>query len=122
MIGSTVNHPLFGRGQIIELRNAARESAVRFDNGIRAVVPVNLLSVLKSSDTPALAPRPLIAPRNETARTVEQEQRFAARRTIDQRLDLQKCSAVTRNGRRCEWSTGQTDYPSPRRAGPNRAG
>ncbi len=83
MIGSTVNHPLFGRGQIIELRNAARESAVRFDNGIRAVVPVNLLSVLKPSDTPVLAPRPLVMPRSETARTVEQEQRFAARRTIE---------------------------------------
>jgi hypothetical protein len=83
MIGSTVNHPLFGRGQIIELRNAARESAVRFDNGIRAVVPVNLLSVLKSSDAPLPAPRPLVMPRNETARTAEQEQRFAARRTIE---------------------------------------
>ncbi len=83
MIGSTVNHPLFGRGQIIELRNAARESAVRFDNGIRAVVPVNLLSVLKPSDTPVLAPRPLVASRKETARTPEQEQRLVARRTIE---------------------------------------
>ncbi len=83
MIGSIVNHPLFGRGQIVELRNAAREAAVRFDNGIRAVVPVNLLSVLKAAGTPAPAPRPPVLPRAEVARTPEQEQQFAARRTIE---------------------------------------
>ena len=83
MIGSTVNHPLFGRGQIIELRNAARESAVRFDNGIRAVVPFNLLSILKASEKAMPAPRPLIAPRVEAVRTQEQEERLAARRTIE---------------------------------------
>ena len=45
MIGSIVNHPLFGRGQVVELRNAAREVAVSFDNGIRAVVPVRYSAV-----------------------------------------------------------------------------
>jgi hypothetical protein len=83
MIGSIVNHPLFGRGQVVELRNAAREAAVRFDNGIRAVVPVNILTILKPAETPAPAPRPIIAPRVEEARTPEQERRFAARRTIE---------------------------------------
>ena len=83
MIGSIVNHPLFGRGQIVELRNAAREAAVRFDNGIRAVVQVNLLSILKPAEMPAPLPRPIIAPRVEEARTPEQEQRFAARRMIE---------------------------------------
>lgn len=80
MTGSIVNHPLFGRGQIVELRNAGREGAVRFDNGIRAVVQINLLSILKAAEAPA---RPVVAPRVETARTPEQEQRFAARRTIE---------------------------------------
>jgi hypothetical protein len=81
MIGSIVNHPLFGRGQIVELRNAAREAAVRFDNGIRAVVAVNILSMLQPAETPA--PRPLFVPRADEARTPEQERRFAARRTIE---------------------------------------
>nr|MBA4186181.1 hypothetical protein [Acidobacteriota bacterium] len=47
MIGAIVNHPLFGRGQVLELRNAGRDSVVRFDNGIRAVVPSGMLSVLQ---------------------------------------------------------------------------
>jgi hypothetical protein len=83
MIGSIVNHPLFGRGQIIELRNAAREAAVRFDNGIRAVTPVNILSILKAAETPAPAPRPIVLPRVEVARTPEQEQQLLARQTIE---------------------------------------
>ncbi len=84
MIGSIVDHPLFGRGQVMELRNAAREAAVRFDNGIRAVVPTNILSILKSPDsTLTPPPRPIVTPRAEVAPTPEQLQRFEARRTIE---------------------------------------
>ncbi len=83
MIGSIVNHPLFGRGQVIELRNAAREAAVRFDNGIRAIVPANILSILQAAGTTAPAPRPIIAPRSEVTLTPELEMRFAARQTIE---------------------------------------
>ncbi len=83
MIGSIVSHPLFGRGQVVELRNAAREAAVRFDNGIRAVVPASILSILQAADTPAPAPRPVVLPRAEAAPTPEQEQKIAARRTIE---------------------------------------
>ncbi len=83
MIGSIVNHPLFGRGQVVELRNAAREAAVRFDNGIRAVVPASILSILQASNTPAPAPRPIVVPRAEVAVTPEQQQRQAARRTVE---------------------------------------
>lgn len=83
MIGSIVNHPLFGRGQVVELRNAAREAAVRFDNGIRAVVPASILSILQAADTPVPAPRPVILPRAEAAPTPEQQQKISARRTIE---------------------------------------
>ena len=82
MIGSIVNHPLFGRGQVVELRNAAREAAVRFDNGIRAVVPASILSILQAG-APALAPRPVVMPRQEVAPTPEQQQKISARRTIE---------------------------------------
>lgn len=81
MIGSIVNHPLFGRGQILELRNVGRDATVRFDNGIRAVVQVNILTILKATETPPPEPKP--KPAAPAIRTPEQEQRFAARRTIE---------------------------------------
>ncbi|KAF0248289.1 MAG: hypothetical protein FD167_2305, partial [bacterium] len=34
MINAIVTHPLFGRGQVLQLRNSAREAVVRFDNGV----------------------------------------------------------------------------------------
>src|SRR5436853_562529 len=83
MIGSIVNHPLFGRGQVVELRNAAREAAVSFDNGIRAVVPANILAILQSSNAPVPPPRPITPPPADTVRTPEQQQRLAARRTVE---------------------------------------
>ena len=82
MIGSIVIHPVFGRGQILELRNAGRDATVRFENGIRAVVQVNMLTVVEAAKTTA-PPRPVIQPRVEVARTPEQEQRISARRTIE---------------------------------------
>ena len=85
MIGSIVNHPLFGRGQVLELRNAAREAVVRFDNGIRTVVQASMLSVLQPT-VAAAAPtvqRPAVAPRVEAALTPEQTQKLEARRTIE---------------------------------------
>jgi hypothetical protein len=82
MIGSIVNHPLFGRGQIAELRNAGREASVRFENGIRAVVLLSMLTILDSSRAqPSPPPRPTRRPTQ--VKTPEQEQRFAARRTIE---------------------------------------
>lgn len=86
MVGSIVNHPLFGRGQVLETRNAARESVVRFDNGIRAVVQSNMLSVLQAvagnfNHQPAARPR--FAPRPERVFTPEDGQRREARRTVE---------------------------------------
>jgi P-loop Domain of unknown function (DUF2791) len=90
MIGAIVSHPLFGRGQALELRNAAREAVVRFDNGIRTVVPTNILTVLQQAPVSAAAraaaptpPRPLAQPRAEVDFTPEQQQRVEARRTIE---------------------------------------
>jgi hypothetical protein len=89
MIGAIVSHPLFGRGQVLELRNAARESVVRFDNGIRTVVPANILTVLRQLAEPVAAssqtaaPKPLAQPRAEVNFTPEQQQRVQARRTIE---------------------------------------
>src|SRR6185369_7671687 len=89
MIGAIVTHPLFGRGQVLELRNAARESVVRFDNGIRTVVQTNMLSMLDQglgSATAAPAkqsPRPLAQRRDEANFTPEQLKRIEARRTIE---------------------------------------
>ncbi len=82
MIGSIVTHPVFGRGQILELRNAGRDATVRFENGIRAVVQVNMLTVVEAAKTTAPL-RPVVAPRVEVALTPEQEQRIAARHTIE---------------------------------------
>jgi bacteriophage exclusion system BrxC/D-like protein len=95
MIGAIVSHPLFGRGQVLELRNAARESVVRFDNGIRTVVPTNIITVLGQAAESAVAssqateaaapqpPRPITQPRDEANFTLEQRQRIEARRTIE---------------------------------------
>ena len=83
MTGVIVSHPLFGRGQVLEVRNAAREAVVRFDNGIRAVVQRNMLTEL---DVPGAKPLPKPAPlpqRREPAYTPEDLQRLASRRTIE---------------------------------------
>ncbi|MFN0118988.1 MAG: BREX system ATP-binding domain-containing protein [Blastocatellia bacterium] len=82
MTGSIVNHPLFGRGQIMELRNAAREASVQFDNQIRAVVPCTMLSMLKAADGPAIVRPRRVIPK-PAAPTPQQQERFAARRTIE---------------------------------------
>ncbi len=83
MIGAIVNHPLFGRGQVLELRNAGRESVVRFDNGIRAAVPVNMLSVLQAAEMENKPPKPFFVPRQEKIFTPEESARLEARRTIE---------------------------------------
>ncbi|MEN3335581.1 MAG: hypothetical protein V7641_4946 [Blastocatellia bacterium] len=92
MLGAIVSHPLFGRGHVLELRNAAREAVVRFDNGIRTVVPTNILTVLRQAAPGAAAvsrpaapaaPKPLAQPRAEVDFTPEQQQRVEARRTIE---------------------------------------
>ncbi len=93
MIGAIVSHPLFGRGQVLELRNAAREAVVRFDNGIRAVVQSNILTILHQAAESASAvsqtalapqpPRPVAQPREEAVFSPEQVQRMEARRAIE---------------------------------------
>ncbi|MBC7912310.1 MAG: DUF2791 family P-loop domain-containing protein [Pyrinomonadaceae bacterium] len=95
MVGAIVNHPLFGRGQVLELRNAARSVVVRFDNGIRAVVESNMLSTLQpaaggASTNPGVAsaqPRARsgqsLTPRPERVFTPAQTERLEARRTIE---------------------------------------
>lgn len=82
MIGAIVNHPLFGRGQVLETRNAGRDSVVRFDNGIRATVPGGMLSILEAVEN-QLAPKPFIAPRVEKVFTPEEAEQLEARRTIE---------------------------------------
>ena len=83
MIGSIVNHPLFGRGQVLELRNAAREAAVRFDNGIRTIVQTNMLSILETAAKTATAsvPRQVSMPHTDTAPTPEQAGKMEARQS-----------------------------------------
>src|SRR6266545_4974817 len=92
MIGAIVSHPLFGRGQVLELRNAARESVVRFDNGIRTVVQSNILTLLHQAAESAVAslraqptqpPRPVAQPREGADFSPEQVQRIEARRAIE---------------------------------------
>jgi hypothetical protein len=86
MIGSVVNHPLFGRGVVQELRNAAREAVVRFDSGIRAVVQVSMLSVLKEVAASAAAvavSQPAPAPRAEAPPPPEKLRQLEARQTIE---------------------------------------
>ncbi len=84
MIGAIASHPLFGRGQVLELRNAGRDSVVRFDNGIRATVPSSMLSVLQAAGKENQpAPKPFIAPRIEKIFTPEEVNRLEARRTIE---------------------------------------
>lgn len=82
MKGAIINHPLFGRGQVLELRNAGRDSVVRFDNGIRATVSSSMLSVLEAAQ-PAQPSKPFLAPRAEKVLTPEETQRLEARRTIE---------------------------------------
>ncbi len=82
MTDSIVNHPLFGRGRILEKRNAAREAVVRFDNGIRAVVQTNILTILENSRP--IAPAPVVPiQREETVRTAADSMRIEARQTIE---------------------------------------
>ena len=88
MIGAIVNHPLFGRGQVLELRNAARESVVRFDNGIRTVVESNMLSTLQPAVSAVSTNHHAhsgqsFAPRPERIFTPEETARLEARRTIE---------------------------------------
>jgi len=84
MIGAIASHPLFGRGQVLELRNAGRDAVVRFDNGIRATVPSSMLSVLQAFETDnPIEPKPFIAPRIEKIFTPEETGRIEARRTIE---------------------------------------
>ncbi|MGA9994935.1 MAG: BREX system ATP-binding domain-containing protein [Pyrinomonadaceae bacterium] len=88
MVGSIVNHPLFGRGQVLELRNAARSAVVRFDNGIRAVVESTMLSTLRlaendDSTTTRARPAQLLARRPERVFTPEEAKRVEARHTIE---------------------------------------
>ena len=82
MKGAIINHPLFGRGQVLELRNAGRDCVVRFDNGIRATVPDSMISVLQAAE-PQKQPKPFIALRVEKVFTSEDANRFEARRTIE---------------------------------------
>jgi hypothetical protein len=88
MVGAIVNHPLFGRGQVLELRNAARSAVVRFDNGIRTVVESNMLSTLQPAEGAASTNHrahasQLSAPRPERVFTPEETVRLEARRTIE---------------------------------------
>lgn len=93
MIGAIVSHPLFGRGQVLELRNAAREAVVRFDNGIRTVVQSNILTLLHQAAESTVAalpaplkpqsPSPVAQPREAAVFSPEQAQRLEARRAIE---------------------------------------
>src|ERR1044071_6162704 len=85
MIGAIVSHPLFGRGQVLEIRNARREAVVRFDNGIRAVAQTSMLSVLQQaiSSTVPSAPQPTAQARVEVAPTPDHVRQLEARRTIE---------------------------------------
>ena len=85
MIGSIVNHPLFGRGAVQELRSAARDAVVRFDSGIRTVVQASMLTVVKEAAAPAVSarPEPILAPAVPTPASPEKLQRFEARRIVE---------------------------------------
>ena len=86
MIGATVNHPLFGRGAVLELRSAGREAAVRFDSGIRAVTQVSMLTVLGESAAAAggvTSHKPLAARSTETQLSPRKKRTLEARRTIE---------------------------------------
>ena len=83
MKGAIINHPLFGRGQVLELRNAGRDFVVRFDSGIRAAVPSSMLSVLQSAESETIEKKPFIAPRKEKIFTPEEAVRIESRHTIE---------------------------------------
>src|SRR5262249_14609502 len=83
MIGSIVNHPLFGRGQVLEVRNGAREAVVRFDNGIRTVVQTSMLSDLQQPPAPAVAPVPRPQAPGRVEVTPGRMRQLEARRTIE---------------------------------------
>jgi hypothetical protein len=83
MKGAIINHPLFGRGQVLELRNAGRDLVVRFDNGIRATVPAGMLKVIQSVEAETPAPKPFLIPRPERVFTPEETMRLEARRTVE---------------------------------------
>ena len=85
MIGAIVSHPLFGRGRVLEMRNARREAVVRFDNGIRAVAQTSMLSVLQQPISSAVrsAPHPTAQARVEVAPTPDQVRQLEARRAIE---------------------------------------
>jgi hypothetical protein len=85
MIGSIVNHPLFGRGQVLEMRNAAREAVVRFDSGIRTVVQTSMLSDLRPVLSPAApsAPPTAAQARAEVALAPDEMRQLEARRIIE---------------------------------------
>ncbi len=82
MKGAIINHPLFGRGQVLELRNAGRDSVVRFDNGIRATVPSSMMTILQAAEA-QVTPKAFLAPRVEKVFTPEEAKRLEARRTIE---------------------------------------
>jgi hypothetical protein len=90
MVGAIVSHPLFGRGQVLELRNAARESVVRFDNGIRTVVQSNILTLLHEAAVASLQTplkpqpsKPVVQSHEEAVFSPEQLQRIEARHAIE---------------------------------------
>lgn len=82
MINSIVTHPLFGRGQVLQLRNSAREAVVRFDNGVKTVVAANMLKVLESSQPLEPFKQPVKQKQPSSSLSINQAD-FEARRTIE---------------------------------------
>lgn len=83
MLNATVTHPLFGRGQVLQLRNSAREAVVRFDNGVKTVVASNMLKVLEDfNSTKATTSKPQNQQKNYDAKALKTID-FESRRTIE---------------------------------------
>lgn len=79
-----VSHPLFGRGQVVELRNAAREAVVKFDTGIRTVVPASMLTGLDTNTAAPTAPASVTQSHMRLKRiNMDTPERLEARRTIE---------------------------------------